>query len=112
MKTQLLVSALSVGMALAVSAATSRNLAHRCAVYQSSAVDYTQVGHLATDGQRVNAAFRPVAATCEFAPSCPAGEVPAMAIDGSDQTKWLVFSDHAWLGVLIRGWNVPAVSGN
>ncbi len=100
-KNRAVVSALSFGMALAAFAAAPRNLAFRRAVYQSSAADYTHVGHLATDGVRADADFRMAEATCAHRDTCPVGELPRMAIDGSPQSKWLIFKDTGWFDVAL-----------
>ena len=81
--------------------AASHNIAFRRAVYQSSATDYTHVGHLATDGKGSDAPlYRPVAKS-EFPGKSPDAETPQMAIDGNKDTKWLVFEPKCWLEVAL-----------
>ena len=85
----------------ASAAPATRNIAFRRAVYQSSATDYTHVGHLATDGKVADEPlYRPVAKS-EFPGKSPDAETPQMAIDGNKDTKWLVFEPKCWLEVVL-----------
>ena len=69
----------------------ARNIAFRRAVYQSSAADFTRVGHLATDRKQRGESIRRTLVRSEFPDNSPATETPSKAIDGLKDTKWLVF---------------------
>ena len=77
----------------------ARNIAFRRAVYQSSAADFTRVGHLATDGKQCGESIRRTLVRSEFPDKSPAAETPSKVIDGLKDTKWLVFETKCWLVV-------------
>ncbi|GHT46845.1 hypothetical protein FACS189440_05780 [Bacteroidia bacterium] len=82
------------------SAATQeqRNIAFRRAVYQSSAANFNNVGHLAADGiftvkKQIAHVF-----TDQYGDS-PQEENPEYAFDDRTGTKWLTFHKTAWLQI-------------
>ncbi len=75
-----------------------RNIALRRAVYQSSAYNYNDTGHLITDGITASAAVNLPVASAQYTDS-PAAEGPECAIDGAAGTKWLTFHNAAWLQI-------------
>ena len=81
--------------------AATHNIAFRRAVYQSSAADYTHVGHLATDGKVTDGPVQRLMVKSEFPDKSPEGEAPRNAIDDKRDTKWLVFESKCWLEVAL-----------
>ena len=93
------IAAAGVGMACAADA--PRNIAFRRSVAQSSAADFTHVGHLVTDGVRSTAPVRRASVASQYPDLSPDCERPEKAIDGSKGTKWLVFKDKCELTVTL-----------
>ena len=93
------IAAAGVGMACAADA--PRNIAFRRLVAQSSAADFTHVGHLVTDGVRSTAPVRKASVASQYPDLSPDGERPERAIDGSKGTKWLIFKDKCELTVTL-----------
>ena len=85
----------------AFQACAARNIAFRRAVYQSSAADFTHVGHLVTDGQRSDTPVQSSETRVEFPDKSPDNERSGRATDGNKETKWLVFASAAWLEVVL-----------
>lgn len=75
-----------------------RNIALRRAVYQSSAYNYEDTGHLVTDGIKSQATIWEPIIKPQYDDS-PAAEGPACAFDGNSQTKWLTFHKASWLQI-------------
>ncbi len=73
-----------------------RNIAYRRAVYQSSAFDFNQTGHLVTDGLVSNMDLLVSELGDQYGDS-PSNESPKCAFDGNHNTKWLTFHGAAWL---------------
>lgn len=96
----LTVSTLAAGMG-AVPAGSSadtetapayRNVALRRAVYQSSAANFEDTGHLITDGIRSQTDIWEPVIHAFNEENSPSAEKPDRAFDGNSATKWLVFS--------------------
>ena len=88
-----------MGMAPMDSAADTpnyRNVALRRAVYQSSAANYNDTGHLVTDGIRSQTDLWEPTISAQYTDS-PDAEQPTCAFDGKSATKWLTFHNAAWL---------------
>lgn len=75
-----------------------RNIALRRAVYQSSAYNYEDTGHLITDGIVTQGNLRAPVIKDQYGDS-PSAEQPACAFDGNTSTKWLTFNGAAWLQI-------------
>ena len=75
-----------------------RNVALRRAVYQSSAYNYEDTGHLITDGIISQTNLEEQVISAQYDDS-PAAEGPSCAFDGNSQTKWLTFHGAAWLQI-------------
>ena len=75
-----------------------RNVALRRAVYQSSAFNYDDTGHLVTDGIRSQVDLWEPTITAQYNDS-PEAEQPFRAFDGNSNTKWLTFHNAAWLQI-------------
>lgn len=79
-----------------------RNIALRRAVYQSSAYNYEDTGHLVTDGIKSQVNLWEPSIKPQYEDS-PAAEGPSCAFDGNTKTKWLTFHNAAWLQIAFPG---------
>ena len=93
--------ACTLAQCAAYAAPATRNIAFRRVPYESSAADYTNVGHLATDGKVTDDPVWLLKANSEFPNKSPAREMPQKAIDGNKDTKWLVTESKCWLEVAL-----------
>ena len=102
-------AAVPAGSAADEMAADTRNIALRRAVYQSSAYDYNDVGHLVTDGVKSQVDTKAPIITAQYNDS-PAQEGPDCAFDGKAGTKWLTFHKAAWLQLVSQTGQLQAAS--
>lgn len=77
------------------------NIAYRRAVYQSSAADFTHVGHLVTDGVKSAEPLQITETRVELPGKSPDNERAKCATDGRADTKWVVFAPSCWIEVVL-----------
>ena len=87
--------------ALAFDALPDSNIAYRRAVYQSSAADFTHVGHLVTDGVKSAEPLQLTETRVELPGKSPDNERAKCATDGRADTKWVVFAPSCWIEVVL-----------
>ena len=93
----------AVGLCAATAGEAPRNIAFRRSVVQSSAADFTHVGHLVTDGLRSGAPLLTTETRVELPGKSPDNEQAKCATDGRKDTKWVVFASACWMKTA-RSW--------
>ena len=91
----------AVGLCAATAGEVPRNIAFRRSVVQSSAADFTHVGHLVTDGLRSGAPLLTTETRVELPGKSPDNEQAKCATDGRKDTKWVVFASACWIEVVL-----------
>ncbi|GHT77517.1 hypothetical protein AGMMS50262_18720 [Bacteroidia bacterium] len=83
------------------------NLALNRAAYHSSAINYDNTGHLATDGNKMTYTTPDIASQYDDSPS---GETKEMAFDGTVETKFLTFHSTGWIQYAFSGEQAFAIN--